>query len=196
MGSKRLPEDYDAQARATPEDLAVISQIQGMMEKPKGPDMPEQNIALQPREQQPVAPQPAPQMINQAMQAPMAMAQPAMADAVNQAAQQAGQIARERAAAEQANQARGAKFQRATQRPQAGMNAIGQMQERPRGRKFSPAERPSARNMSTPGGIIGSAAINAAQELPNKYGINPRATNSARMFGASRPAPMRRRGKR
>ena len=190
MGSKRLPEDYDAQAKATPEDLAVISQIQGMMEKPKGPDMPEQNIALQPRKQQPVAPQPAPQMINQAMQAPMAMAQPAMADAVNQAAQQAGQIARERAAAEQANQARGAKFQRATQRPQAGMNAIGQMQERPRGRKFSPADRPSARNMNTPGGVIGSAAINAAQELPVRYG------NSVFNKSASRPAPMRRRGKR
>ena len=187
--SDHLPEDFDPKARNT--DLQMIKQLGAMMPRPESPDAPEQNIALQPREQQPVAPQPAPQVVNQAMQAPMNMAQPAMADAVNQAAQQAGQIARERAAAEQANQAaQSAKFQRATQRPQAGMNAIGQMQERPRGRKFSPADRPSARNMNTPGGVIGSAAINAAQELPRRYG------NSVFNKSASRPAPMRRRGKR
>ena len=149
MGSKRLPENYDAQARNT--DLEMIKQIGMMMPKPESPDAPEQNIALQPREQQPVAPQPAPEMVSQAVQAPMAMAQPAMADAIQQAISQVDQISRERAAAEQAAQSRGSKFQRATQRPQAGMGVIGRLQERPRGRKFSPADRPSIGKYEHPG---------------------------------------------
>jgi type IV secretory pathway VirB10-like protein len=49
------------------------------------------------------------------------------------------------------DQARKGKFARAMQRPEAGMGAIAQgMTERPRGRKFGRAERPSVSNMPQP----------------------------------------------
>ena len=87
--------------------------------------------------QQPVQQAPQPQPIQQAPQP-------------RQAGKMGARMA-EAAERQKADEARRGKFTRSMTRPEAGMGAIAQgMDERPRGRKFSRAERPSARNMPTP----------------------------------------------